>query len=60
VSEEKGFTGTPDDWFNEDQFKKQQGIDFHDRSKHDYYFGSYSNYYIHEEMLKDKQRTEAY
>ena len=27
---------------------------------HDYYFGSYSNFYIHEEMLKDKVRTEAY
>lgn len=27
---------------------------------HDYYFGSYSNFYIHEEMLKDRVRTEAY
>ena len=27
---------------------------------HDYYFGSYSNFYIHEEMLKDVIRTEAY
>lgn len=27
---------------------------------HDYYFGSYSSSYIHEEMLKDKERTLAY
>jgi protein arginine N-methyltransferase 1 len=27
---------------------------------HDYYFGSYSHSYIHEEMLKDKERTLAY
>lgn len=27
---------------------------------HDYYFGSYSHFYIHEEMLKDKERTLAY
>ena len=29
-------------------------------SKHDYYFGSYSHFYIHEEMLKDEIRTNAY
>jgi type I protein arginine methyltransferase len=28
--------------------------------KHDYYFGSYSHFYIHEEMLKDQVRTNAY
>lgn len=27
---------------------------------HDYYFGSYSSSYIHEEMLKDKERTLTY
>jgi len=27
---------------------------------HDYYFGSYSNFGIHEEMLKDTVRTRAY
>ena len=26
----------------------------------DYYYNSYSNYYIHEEMIKDKIRTESY
>lgn len=29
-------------------------------SQHDYYFGSYSHFYIHEEMLKDRVRTRAY
>ena len=28
--------------------------------KHDYYFNSYSSFYIHEEMLKDRVRTKAY
>jgi len=27
---------------------------------HDYYFGSFSHFYIHEEMLKDTVRTRAY
>jgi protein arginine N-methyltransferase 1 len=27
---------------------------------HDYYYGSYSHFYIHEEMLKDQVRTLAY
>lgn len=30
------------------------------KTDHDYYFGSYSSYYIHEEMLKDSVRTRAY
>lgn len=30
------------------------------KKDHDYYFGSYSNFYIHEEMLKDTVRTRAY
>jgi len=34
--------------------------DFGDRSKHDYYFGSYSSFHIHEEMLKDTVRTRTY
>lgn len=31
-----------------------------DKDQHDYYYGSYSNYYIHEEMLKDTVRTGTY
>jgi len=42
-------------------FKKQliQDLTYNDE-KHDYYFGSYSHFYIHEEMLKDQIRTNAY
>jgi type I protein arginine methyltransferase len=29
-------------------------------SNKDYYFGSYSHFNIHEEMLRDVVRTEAY
>ena len=31
-----------------------------EKKKHDYYYGSYSSYHIHEEMLKDSVRTRAY
>lgn len=34
--------------------------DFGERDKHDYYYGSYSSFHIHEEMLKDTTRTRAY
>jgi protein arginine N-methyltransferase 1 len=34
--------------------------DFSGKKDHDYYYGSYSNFYIHEEMLKDSNRTRAY
>lgn len=42
-------------------FKKQMCADLsYNNANHDYYFGSYSHFYIHEEMLKDKVRTDAY
>ena len=44
----------------EDIYKKQMLSDFGDRDKHDYYFGSYSSFHIHEEMLKDTVRTRTY
>lgn len=34
--------------------------DFGNRNKHDYYYGSYSSFHIHEEMLKDTVRTRTY
>ena len=30
------------------------------KAGHDYYYGSYSHFYIHEEMLKDTVRTTSY
>ena len=34
--------------------------DFSGKKEHDYYYGSYSHFHIHEEMLKDANRTRAY
>jgi protein arginine N-methyltransferase 1 len=72
-SKEEGFTGTPNEWFDgknekalinihlDEEYKKQMGDLIADKDPgHDYYFGSYSHSYIHEEMLKDKERTLAY
>ena len=45
----------------DNEFKKQLITDLtYNDQKHDYYFGSYSHFYIHEEMLKDQVRTNAY
>lgn len=59
-STEEGFTGGPENWFDNDSFKKGLIADFTHKEGGDYYFESYSNFYIHEEMLKDKVRTESY
>lgn len=57
---EEGFTGPPENWFDDDEYRKQMLDDFGARDKHDYYFGSYSSFHIHEEMLKDTVRTRTY
>ena len=59
-STEPGFQGAPSEWFDDDEFKKGLVADFTHKEGGDYYFESYSNFYIHEEMLKDKVRTESY
>ena len=46
--------------FADTEYRRQMLNDFGDRDKHDYYFGSYSSFHIHEEMLKDTVRTRAY
>ena len=59
-SNEKGFSGDSSLWFSESQFYSNlQGNSdlYHEK---DYYFNSYSTFYIHEEMLKDKIRTGSY
>jgi hypothetical protein len=40
-------------------FKKELIIDGTNKDN-DYYFGSYSHFHIHEEMLKDRTRTGSY
>jgi len=42
------------------KYKQELEVNVTDLGKQDYYFDSYSHFYIHEEMLKDKVRTEAY
>ena len=62
-SQEKGFTGNPTSWWDEDRYKRPKGASkatFDGADKHDYYFGSYSSHHIHEEMLKDRHRTMTY
>ena len=59
-SNENGFTGDPSKWFNDDKYYENLPGNSDIYHKKDYYFNSYSNYYIHEEMLKDKVRTGTY
>ncbi len=59
-SDEKGFTGCPDNWFSDEEFFKTLPGHSDMENKKDYYFNSYSSYYIHEQMLKDRIRTGTY
>ena len=59
-SDEKGFTGAPDTWFSDEEFFKSLPGHSDMENKKDYYFNSYSSYYIHEQMLKDRKRTQTY
>tara|TARA_B110001450_G_C17297995_1_gene350267 strand:+ start:255 stop:560 length:306 start_codon:yes stop_codon:yes gene_type:complete len=60
-SQEAGFTGDKEQWFDEEAYNQpQQGPNFEKAKEHDYYFGSYSSHHIHEEMLKDTHRTLTY
>ena len=53
-SEEEGFNGEPSNWFNDEEFYKSLQINKEEKTEKDYYFNSYSSFYIHEEMIKDK------
>ena len=58
-SKEKQFQCDPQKWFDESEFLK--GIPKSAFERHsDYYFGSYSHFYVHEDMLKDRVRTGSY
>ena len=59
-SEEPGFIGDPSKWFNDEKYYENLPGNSDIYHKKDYYFNSYSNFYIHEEMLKDKVRTGSY
>ena len=59
-SEEPGFIGDPSMWFSDENYYENLPGNSDIYHKKDYYFNSYSNFNIHEEMLKDKVRTGAY
>lgn len=58
-SEEEGFTGTKKNWFNDEEYYKRLPGTM-EKTEKDYYFNSYSSFYIHEEMIKDTIRTGSY
>lgn len=60
ASDEPGFTGDPSTWFNDEEFKKQFVGNVNRHDVKDSYFGSYSHFGIHEDMLKDEVRTKSY
>lgn len=59
-SSEPGFVGDPSKWFNNDEYYKNLQGKSDILNEKDYYFNSYSTFYIHEEMIKDKVRTGSY
>ena len=59
-SSETGFTGDPLYWFNDAEFNRQFAGSTDYKECVDGYFGSYSHFGIHEEMLKDEVRTKSY
>ena len=56
-STEEGFTGSKENWFDNNEFFKNLPGHSDIENKKDYYFNSYSSFNIHEEMLKDTVRT---
>ena len=64
VAEEQKVTSPPgvdpSALFDEAEFNKQFVPTMEYRDVPDPYFGSYSHFYIHEEMLKDEVRTKSY
>lgn len=59
-SGEMGFGGPPSSWFNDEEFNKQFEGSIDGKDSVDDYFGSYSHFGIHQEMLKDSVRTRTY
>ena len=58
-STDQGFLGKPEEWFDDKEFYSKL-LTKQDKEAKDYYFNSYSSFYIHEEMIKDSVRTNAY
>jgi len=58
-TKEEGFVGTPENWFSDEEFYSKL-LTKGNADEKDYYFNSYSSFYIHEEMIKDSSRTLSY
>lgn len=58
-AQEDGFVGSTENWFDDQEFNSKLLVKPRSGDK-DYYFNSYSSFYIHEEMIKDSVRTESY
>ncbi len=56
-SDEEGFTGAPSEWFSDKEFFSKLPGSMDHKGEKDYYFNSYSSFYIHEEMIKDKVKN---
>ena len=59
-STEAGFVGSPESWFSDAEFNAQFAGSIDYKECADSYFGSYSHFGIHQEMLKDRVRTKSY
>ena len=61
ISTESGFTGNSDSWFDNERYSRPRvKANFRNKSIHNKFYQSYSSHHIHEEMLKDTNRTNAY
>ena len=58
-SSEPDFLQDSSTWFNDKEFLKGMPVSVFERHEDDY-FGSYSHYTVHEDMLKDRVRTGTY
>ena len=59
-SNENGFVGEPENWFDDKEFCDKLIVKPENKGEKDYYFNSYSSFYIHEDMIKDHVRTNSY
>ena len=60
TAQENGFIGGPENWFDDKEFSDKLIVKPENKGEKDYYFNSYSSFYIHEEMIKDYVRTNSY
>ncbi len=60
AADEEGFKGPPSSWFSDEDYHKQFAGSIVCAEGSDSYFGSYTHFAVHEDMLKDQVRTGSY